>query len=95
MDDAGRTGYCVSWRTGGVIFRPQVDVKNSPGLSEVVLDLLQAEVLRFRNREVDDGDREDEDGREEVEGSVEGEAGLEDGEELEAEDQEDAGKASG
>ena len=95
MDAALRTGCDVSCRAGTVIFRLQVDVKNSPGLGEVVLDLLQAEVLRFRNREVDNWNGQDEDGREEVERSVEGEAELEDGEELEAEDQEDAGKAPG
>ena len=71
----------------------QIDIENCCSFRKIMLDLLQAEVLRFRHREVDDWNGQDEDGREEVEGSVEGEAGLEDGEELEAEDQEDACEA--
>ncbi len=55
-----------------------------------MLDQLQAQVLRLRHGEVDDGDGEGEDGGEEVEGAVEGQVGLQHREELEADDQEDA-----
>ncbi len=73
----------------------QIDVENSSLFCKVVLNLLEPQVFRFRNCEVNDRNGEEEDAGEEVEGSVEGEARLEDREELEGDDQKDAREAAG
>ncbi len=73
----------------------QFDVEDRFRGSKVVTDEFKAKILGLRQREVDDRQGEDEDGRKEVEGAVEGQLFLHQREELEAEDEKDAGEAPG
>ena len=80
-------------RPNNLVGLVQFNVEDRLRRREVVADQFEAKILGFRQREVDDRQREDEDGREEVEGAVEGQLFLHQGEKLKAEDEKDAREA--
>ena len=71
----------------------QIDIENCCSFRKIMLDLLQAEVLRLGQREVDDGNGENQNGREEEKSSRKCQVVFEDGEDLEADDEQDACEA--